>query len=144
VRDADNVLVATAQVKDGVLVVSDGKGGTKALTVKKPGSYTITETKAPAGYTPTSEVFTAVANTDGSSPQVVITNEPIVDYAVGDRVWIDTNRDGLQTEGEPSLEGVQVDLLDATGAVVKTTRPTRTGSTCSTTSPPAPTACASP
>ena len=121
VRDADNVLDATAQVKDGVLVVSDGKGGTKALTVKKPGSYTITETKAPAGYTPTSEVFTAVANTDGSSPQVVITNEPIVDYAVGDRVWIDANRDGLQTDGEPSLEGVTVELLDSTGTVVKTT-----------------------
>lgn len=121
VKDSDGALVATAQVKDGVLVVSDGQGGTKALTVKKPGSYTITEKKAPAGYTPTTEVFTAVANTDGSSPQVVITNEPIVDYAVGDRVWIDANRDGLQSEGEPSLEGVQVDLLDSAGAVVKTT-----------------------
>lgn len=121
VTDADGTVVATAQVKAGVLVVSDGAGGTKALTVKKPGTYTITEKKAPAGYAPTTQVFTAVANTDGSSPQVVITNDPVVDYAVGDRVWIDTNRDGLQTEGEPSLEGVQVDLLDATGAVVKTT-----------------------
>ncbi len=121
VRDAAGVLVATASVKDGVLVVSDGNGGTKALTVKNPGTYTITEKKAPAGYTPTTEVFTAVANTDGSSPQVTITNEPIVDYAVGDRVWIDANRDGLQTEGEPSLEGVTVELLDGTGAVVKTT-----------------------
>ena len=31
--------------------------------------------------------------------------------AIGDRVWIDTNRNGLQDEGEPGLQGAKVMLL---------------------------------
>jgi hypothetical protein len=34
--------------------------------------------------------------------------------ALGDRVWRDTNSDGLQTAGEPGIGGVTVNLLDGT------------------------------
>ena len=34
---------------------------------------------------------------------------------VGDRVWFDANKDGLQTSGETGVAGVTVALLDATG-----------------------------
>ncbi|WP_447912069.1 isopeptide-forming domain-containing fimbrial protein [Microbacterium phyllosphaerae] len=34
---------------------------------------------------------------------------------VGDRVWLDTNRDGIQDAGEPGVEGVTVELRDAAG-----------------------------
>ncbi|MBN9612294.1 MAG: carboxypeptidase regulatory-like domain-containing protein, partial [Actinobacteria bacterium] len=48
-------------------------------------------------------------------------------YAVGDYVWIDKNRDGIQDAGEPVLSGVGVELLDATGAVVATTKTDKNG-----------------
>jgi protocatechuate 3,4-dioxygenase beta subunit len=41
--------------------------------------------------------------------------------ALGDRVWNDLNRDGLQTPGEVGVAGIKVTLLDNTGAVVATT-----------------------
>jgi DNA-directed RNA polymerase II subunit RPB1 len=42
-------------------------------------------------------------------------------YAVGDKVWIDSDKDGVQDQGEPPLAGVTVTLLDGSGAVVGTT-----------------------
>ena len=42
-------------------------------------------------------------------------------YAVGDYVWIDTNRNGIQDSGEKPLSGVKVELLDSTGTVIATT-----------------------
>ncbi|MGO4454783.1 SdrD B-like domain-containing protein [Arthrobacter sp. RAF14] len=35
--------------------------------------------------------------------------------SLGDKVWRDTNGDGLQSDGEPGVEGVKVQLLDADG-----------------------------
>lgn len=43
-------------------------------------------------------------------------------YAVGDYVWIDKNKDGRQDADEPVLSGVEVELLDADGKVVATTK----------------------
>lgn len=34
---------------------------------------------------------------------------------VGDRVWLDSNRDGLQSDGEKGVEGITVELRDASG-----------------------------
>ncbi len=42
-------------------------------------------------------------------------------YAVGDYVWIDADRDGVQDAGEDPLAGVTVRLLNADGDVVATT-----------------------
>lgn len=42
-------------------------------------------------------------------------------YAVGDYVWVDANRDGVQDAGEEVLPGVTVELLNAAGTVVGTT-----------------------
>ncbi|WP_161485774.1 SdrD B-like domain-containing protein [Enteractinococcus helveticum] len=43
-------------------------------------------------------------------------------YAIGDYVWIDTNRDGIQDEGEEPLEGVTVILYDGdTNEIARTT-----------------------
>ena len=39
---------------------------------------------------------------------------------LGDRVWLDADRDGVQGDGEPSLPGVTVTLLDGAGAPVTT------------------------
>lgn len=39
---------------------------------------------------------------------------------IGDRVWIDANRDGIQTADEAAVAGVTVHLYDATGTLVGT------------------------
>jgi uncharacterized repeat protein (TIGR01451 family) len=41
-------------------------------------------------------------------------------YAVGDFVWIDTDKDGVQDAGEQPLAGISVDLLDPRGYIVDT------------------------
>ncbi len=38
---------------------------------------------------------------------------------VGDRVWWDVNQDGVQDAGEPGIPGVPLDLLDASGGVIR-------------------------
>ncbi|AXB46595.1 hypothetical protein A4R43_32560 [Amycolatopsis albispora] len=43
-------------------------------------------------------------------------------HFVGDYVWLDTDRNGLQDPGEPPVEGVRATLLDASGTAVETTR----------------------
>ncbi|MEC3981537.1 DUF7850 domain-containing protein [Amycolatopsis sp. H20-H5] len=41
-------------------------------------------------------------------------------YSVGDFVWADTDRDGLQGQGEPGVAGVKVTLLDGAGKLLAT------------------------
>ncbi|TDM00995.1 hypothetical protein ERX37_11105, partial [Macrococcus hajekii] len=42
-------------------------------------------------------------------------------YSIGDTVWVDTNRDGIQNETATGLAGVTVNLLDSTGIRLATT-----------------------
>ena len=44
-----------------------------------------------------------------------------LDNKIGDYVWEDTNRDGLQTTGEPGINGVTVNLFNSAGSLVKST-----------------------
>ncbi|GBC61613.1 hypothetical protein DENIS_2575 [Desulfonema ishimotonii] len=41
---------------------------------------------------------------------------------IGDRIWYDTNDDGVQDDGEPGIDGVTVRLLDGDGLLVAETR----------------------
>ncbi|WP_019139148.1 SdrD B-like domain-containing protein [Peptoniphilus timonensis] len=43
-------------------------------------------------------------------------------YSLGDRVWIDDNKDGIQTEGEKGVEGVTVKLTGGDLTEAKTTK----------------------
>ncbi len=40
--------------------------------------------------------------------------------SIGDRVWLDSDQDGIQDAGEPGVEGVTVQLKDNTGSVINT------------------------
>lgn len=42
-------------------------------------------------------------------------------YAIGDYVWVDRNKDGIQNENEKPLEGVKVELFDKNGEKVAET-----------------------
>nr|WP_245325270.1 SdrD B-like domain-containing protein [Microbacterium amylolyticum] len=53
---------------------------------------------------------------------------PVVEVcSVGDYVWLDLNRDGVQDAGEPGVAGVVVTLLDANGEPVEGVEPFVTG-----------------
>lgn len=72
--------------------------------------------------------------TDGAKDDTLDFGFVVPSYAVGDRVWIDVDRDGIQDAGEVDLAGVTVTLLDAsTGLPVaedilgKTIKPQVTG-----------------
>ncbi|MBO9626659.1 MAG: hypothetical protein J7484_09825, partial [Microbacterium sp.] len=47
--------------------------------------------------------------------------------SVGDYVWIDTDRDGVQDPGEKPAAGVEVKLLDGDGTVIATTKTDQNG-----------------
>ena len=47
-------------------------------------------------------------------------DQPIT-ASIGDRVWNDTNGDGVQDAGEPGMSNMTVDLMDANGQVIGTT-----------------------
>jgi hypothetical protein len=47
--------------------------------------------------------------------KVGIKIQPPVAGIIGDKVWLDTNRNGIQDVGEPGLDGVKVDLYRDNG-----------------------------
>ena len=57
---------------------------------------------------------------DNSYDIGVLSITPPASFAVGDRAWFDTNRDGVQDAGEPGAAGVTVELLSG-GSVQRTT-----------------------
>jgi protocatechuate 3,4-dioxygenase beta subunit len=101
------------------------------------GDYTVAvdETTLAPGFepTPVDEGSDDTVDSDGSPVDVVLsdddTSDPTVDFgysspctgAIGDLVWHDTDRDGLQDAGEPGLGGIKVALTDIDGTAVAET-----------------------
>ncbi len=54
-----------------------------------------------------------VNSTESSVPEVARHVDPVVSGALGDRVWLDVDGDGVQDVGEPGLPNVEVTLFDA-------------------------------
>jgi DNA-directed RNA polymerase II subunit RPB1 len=119
---------------------ADGKYSFDGLPVLTAGQhYTVTidqeaSTTALAPYTPTKS---GVGDRAGDSSTWTAQSEgltaggqrdPTLDfgfvtktYAIGDKVWIDSNHNGVQDGSEPPLPGVKVSLLDGDGKTVATT-----------------------
>jgi uncharacterized repeat protein (TIGR01451 family) len=99
-----------------VTKVTIDSGNLKNVAYVSPAKGDVPETNplvVPALTTDTSTSATdndAQANIDVASP-----------VSVGDYAWWDVNRDGVQSEGEPSIPNVTVTLLDSEGAVLATT-----------------------
>jgi len=49
------------------------------------------------------------------------------DCAVGDLVWLDSDGNGIQDDGEPGIQGITVNLLDGSGNIVATTTTDQNG-----------------
>ncbi|MGI1790131.1 SdrD B-like domain-containing protein [Streptococcus uberis] len=94
------------------------------------GDYTVTF-ETPNGYTPTtSNTGDDTKDSDGQVVKVTVdgSDNPTIDsgfvketYTIGDTVWEDTNKDGIQDAGEPGIPGVTVTLTNPDGTTVTTT-----------------------
>lgn len=121
ILDAAGVVVLdNVFVKDGLLNATGRDGAATIVKVQETGSYTVKEITAPAGYVLSTQTVEAVVAADGSSNAVTFVNAPVHNFAVGDFVWVDANKDGLQGDAEV-LAGVKVTLLNGEGGVVETT-----------------------
>jgi uncharacterized repeat protein (TIGR01451 family) len=109
-------------------VVSDADGG-YLFDNLLPGQYQVRLTQGPDGYVPTQD-GQGTAETDSSTgvatSRVLRGGEidPSLDFgfrplwAIGDRVWLDSDRDGAQDPGEPAFAGVTVRVLADDGTEV--------------------------
>ena len=105
----DNVVYTTPADADGLYLVENLPAGT----------YTVTVTGMPlAGVDPTFDRDGTTVTPDGSVDLSLGAAEAIrdVDFGyngdgiIGDTVWLDENRDGVQDLGEPGIAGVVVEL----------------------------------
>ncbi|MDD2669535.1 SdrD B-like domain-containing protein, partial [Zoogloea sp.] len=86
------------------------------------GTYTVVETNQP-GYLDVSDIDGGNPNSIAVTlaPGATSTGNDFVDErtaAIGDKVWLDKNANGVQDAGEAGLAGVTVKLLDSAGTVV--------------------------
>ena len=72
--------------------------------------YTVKEVEVPEGYT---------SKVDGTTITNTFTEKT---YAIGDYVWVDSNKDGLQDADETALADVKVELFDKEGNKVAETK----------------------
>jgi hypothetical protein len=95
------------------------------------GSYKVTAT-SPAGYIATTALAGSDRAVDSSTGNATSTNLTVdgtsdltLDFgfvlpkvSVGNYVWVDTDRDGLQDAGEPGISGVTLSITKADGSAV--------------------------
>ncbi|TDM38796.1 hypothetical protein ETI10_13370, partial [Macrococcoides goetzii] len=110
-------------------VVTDENGHYEFENVPN-GDNTITF-ETPEGYTPTIP-NSGDDTTDSDGTKVVVTvdgkDNPTIDsgfvketYKIGDKVWFDQDKDGIQDANEPGIPGVTVTLTKPDGSTVTTT-----------------------
>jgi hypothetical protein len=112
VYDASGNLVTTA--------VTDSNGNYlfPNLLTAPAGTYKVTMT-TPSGYgrtTPISDTSLALTTAGASDLTLDFGVAPAV--SVGDLVWVDTDRDGIQDDGEPGIAGVTMSITKADGTAV--------------------------
>ncbi|PTK52549.1 hypothetical protein BUZ33_12995, partial [Staphylococcus haemolyticus] len=130
-------------IQDVTVTLKDGNGNVIGTTTTdengkyqfndlENGSYEVSFT-TPEGYTPTkSNTGDNDANdSDGLTTVGIIENEDnwtldsgfykTPKYNLGDYVWKDTNRDGIQDSDEKGIQDVTVTLKDGNGNVIGTT-----------------------
>ncbi|HEX3557099.1 MAG TPA: SdrD B-like domain-containing protein [Thermoanaerobaculia bacterium] len=116
---SNNVVATTTTAGDGNYTFSNLLGGNYSVQ--------IVAASLPAGLAPTYDLDGIATPNVASFTLAASTNRTDVDFgyrgtaSVGDRVWVDTNGDGIQDPGEPGLNGVTLELLDASNNVAATT-----------------------
>ncbi|TCO65056.1 SdrD B-like domain-containing protein [Actinocrispum wychmicini] len=119
VQDAGEPGIAGVTVTAGNAKTVTGPDGKYVFDGLPDGDYRVCF-DLKAGYLPTAQGKSSSALPDGCVPAVTLgagsRSRLDVDLGIrppntlGDRVWVDTNRDGVQDPGEPGVAGVQVRL----------------------------------
>jgi len=133
-RDAGNAVIATT---------STGPNGGYSFVGLCAGTYTVEveETTLPPDFVPSPcNVGSNDAIDNDCSPVTVVLpsdfgSNPTLDFGynspctgtIGDFVWLDIDRDGIQDPSEPGIESVGVALKDSDGATIATTTTGRKG-----------------
>ncbi len=128
-----NLLDATGTTVLGTTTTD--ASGLYHFTNLNPGSYAV-QFVAPSGYTISAQdqgandAVDSDANAATGKSQVVTLASGQTDNtidagmyqkaAIGDRVWIDIDKDGVQDAGEPNVSGVKVNLLNSSGTTIGT------------------------
>lgn len=129
-----------ANVSQGTTLTANG--GFYSFSDLIPGNYYVVFTR-PDGFNPSPRdvgsnipaADTTDSDADPVNGRTIITvldpneNDPTWDAgfvplaSIGDKVWFDANRDGIQDSGEPGIQGARVDLFDVNdvGQGTKTT-----------------------
>ncbi|MDR3574547.1 MAG: SdrD B-like domain-containing protein, partial [Anaerolineaceae bacterium] len=124
----------TTDDSDAVTSTTTAGGGKYLFSNLLPGQYFVQFT-APAGYSfspkdqggddtidsdadPTTGQTDLVTLAPGQSDLSWDAGLYQLKSSIGDRVWLDTNGNGLQDAGETGLNGVSVDLYDGTGVKI--------------------------
>jgi hypothetical protein len=127
VSAADGVLMNDNDADgDPLTAVQDtGPANAAAFTLNADGSFAYTPVASWSG----TDTFTYKAN-DGVSDSGVVTVSIVVSQParIGDFVWVDDNRDGIQDSGELGLAGVTVELRGDDNTLVATTTTSSGGS----------------
>ena len=104
-----------------------------------PGNYSV-DVVTPAGFNPSPTFGTpdTALDSDASGVSVPLSlneHNPTIDFGfnapctgrIGDRVWFDANRNGIQDAGELGIAGVTLELLDSGDNVIASTVSDGTG-----------------
>lgn len=133
---AGGVAVATTTTDaDGLYRFEGLAAGAYDVAITAPEGYAFTASNAPAA-TDATDSDVPLASVEGQTGRIAgidlgrgatdLSNDAglvrVAESAIGDRVWIDTDRDGLQDAGERGAAGVELELFrkDASGAFVAT------------------------
>ncbi|PCF52832.1 hypothetical protein CD148_01665 [Staphylococcus delphini] len=134
----EGVKVTLTKQDGSTMTTTTDKDGKYLFTGLENGTYTVTFSELPEGYTPTeTQVGDAQLDSNGLESKVTINNAN--DYSVdlglvqpeeveppkveatfnlGDKVWEDLNKDGIQNSNEPGIGGVTVTLTKEDGSTV--------------------------
>ncbi|MBL8474054.1 MAG: carboxypeptidase regulatory-like domain-containing protein, partial [Rhodocyclaceae bacterium] len=128
---AGTLLATTTTDSSGHYLFSGLDGGDYKVQVAAPSGYTAapkdqggddsTDSDIDAGGT------TAVVSLTGGTDNLSVDAGLYQKASIGDRVWQDTNGNGIQDAGEAGVSGVTVKLLNAGGSVVATTSTNASG-----------------
>ena len=139
VRPSDGVVIATTKTGDTTrpnwpACVAHNTGtdtnGLYCFGMDNPGSYIVRV--AASNFAPGGPLAGKTSTTGGDSKLDALLNANVLTYdfgyrtgavnnaSVGDRVWLDSNGDGIQDGGEAGINGVTVQLLDNVGNVTAT------------------------
>jgi len=125
VTNTGNVPLSDVAITDALVASCDLTIGDLAVAASTTQTCTSTHTPDSLGWT-----FTNVAVATGVGPDgTTVTADDNAALApievlgtaqLGDTVWLDTNKNGIQDSGEPGINGARVVLTNAAGTVVGT------------------------